>query len=88
MHGMCVDKLQHVRHFLPRYVDDGKLPGYLCLISRRGEEALFDAHGLMDVARQHLLHDQAGHQRGADDALRARAVSARRSGGPLHPAVA
>ncbi|MEQ8484942.1 MAG: serine hydrolase domain-containing protein [Pseudomonadales bacterium] len=55
MHGMCVDKLQHVRHFLPRYVDEGKLPGYLCLISRRGEEALFGAHGLMDVARQRAI---------------------------------
>jgi CubicO group peptidase (beta-lactamase class C family) len=52
VHGLSIDKLSHVRRFLPRYVAEGKLPGYLCLISRRGHEALFDAHGLMDVERQ------------------------------------
>jgi CubicO group peptidase (beta-lactamase class C family) len=51
MHGLCERKLHHVQQHLKRYVDDGKLPGYLCLVSRRGEEALFLAHGLMDVAR-------------------------------------
>jgi CubicO group peptidase (beta-lactamase class C family) len=51
MHGMSSDKLDYVRRFLPRYVAEGKLPGYLCLISRRGHEAFFDAHGLMDVER-------------------------------------
>jgi len=51
MHGLCDHKLQYVQQHLKRYVDDGKLPGYLCLVSRRGEEALFQPYGLMDVAR-------------------------------------
>lgn len=49
--GLCQQKLQHVQPLLRAYVQDGKLPGYLCLVSRRGQEALFLADGHMDVAR-------------------------------------
>jgi len=51
MHGLCEQRLHRVQQHLKQYVDDGRLPGYLCLVSRRGEEALCFAHGLMDVAR-------------------------------------
>jgi CubicO group peptidase (beta-lactamase class C family) len=51
MNGLCERKLQYVQQHLKTYVDDGKLPGYLCLVSRRGAEALLLAHGMMDVAR-------------------------------------
>lgn len=51
MHGLCEQRLHRVQQHLKQYVDDGRLPGYLCLVSRRGEEALCLAHGLMDVAR-------------------------------------
>lgn len=49
--GLCERKLGNVQALLRGYVDDGRLPGYLCLVSRRGTEALFVHDGLMDVER-------------------------------------
>jgi CubicO group peptidase (beta-lactamase class C family) len=49
--GLCQQRLANVGQHLRGYVDDGRLPGYLCLVSRRGQEALFSAYGSMDVAR-------------------------------------
>jgi len=51
MLGLSDHKLDHVQRHLRTYVDDGRLPGYLCLVSRRGAEALFLDYGQMDVAR-------------------------------------
>ena len=50
-HGLSDERLARIEPVLRRYVDDGKLPGYLLLISRRGREALFLAGGQMDVER-------------------------------------
>ena len=49
--GLCDQRLARIEPVLRRYVDDGELPGYLLLISRRGREALSLAGGLMDVER-------------------------------------
>ena len=49
--GFSARRLARIEPVLRRYVDDGKLPGYLLLISRRGQEALFLAGGQMDVER-------------------------------------
>jgi CubicO group peptidase (beta-lactamase class C family) len=48
---MSATRLQNVPALLRQYVDAGKLPGYLCLVSRRGEEAGFFDYGDMDVER-------------------------------------
>ena len=49
--GFSDSKLENVRNFMAGYVDDGKLPGYACLVSRGGEEALFLTCGDMDIER-------------------------------------
>ncbi len=49
--GFVADRLPRIARHIERYVDEGKLPGVLCLVSRGGEEAFFHAHGLRDVER-------------------------------------
>ena len=49
--GFSNEKLGNIQAFVKHYVDDGKLPGYLCLVSRYGEEAHFLAYGKRDVER-------------------------------------
>ena len=49
--GLCDSKLENVQNFMAGYVEDGRLPGYACLVSRRGAEALFLTCGDMDVER-------------------------------------
>ena len=50
-HGFLPDRLGRLAGHIERYVDDGKLPGVLCLVSRGGEEAFFHAYGRRDVER-------------------------------------
>jgi len=49
--GFVADRLPRIVRHIERYVDEGKLPGVLCLVSRGGEEAFFHAYGLRDVER-------------------------------------
>lgn len=49
--GFSEQRLGNIQSFVKRYVEDGRLPGYLCLVSRFGGEAHFLAHGAMDLAR-------------------------------------
>ena len=50
--GFSDEKLGNIQAFVKSYVDDGKLPGYLCLVSRYGEEAHFVSYGMRDVERR------------------------------------
>ena len=54
-HGFVADRLPRIARHLDGYVDAGKLPGVLCLVSRGGEEAFFHAYGLRDVERGHAI---------------------------------
>ena len=49
--GFLPERLGRLAGHIQRYVDDGKLPGVLCLVSRGGEEAFFHAYGRRDVER-------------------------------------
>ncbi len=49
--GFSNEKLGNIQAFVRSYVDDGRLPGYLCLVSRYGEEAHFLSYGKRDVER-------------------------------------
>ena len=51
-HGLAEKKLANLTPHLQKYVDTGKLPGFSCLVSRRGEEAYFHAYGRRDVERE------------------------------------
>jgi CubicO group peptidase (beta-lactamase class C family) len=48
--GLDAERLRRIdAHFAP-YVDDGRLPGWLVLVSRRGEIAHLSAYGARDLA--------------------------------------
>ena len=49
--GFVANRLPRIAGHLERYVDKGKLPGVLCLVSRGGEEGFFHAYGMRDVER-------------------------------------
>ena len=49
--GFSWERLARIPAFIKTYVDDGKLPGYACLVSRFGEEAYYTAYGDSDVER-------------------------------------
>ncbi|SEN58978.1 serine hydrolase domain-containing protein [Nonomuraea pusilla] len=48
--GFDPARLRRIDAHLARYVDDGRLPGWLVLVSRRGEIAHLSAYGSRDVA--------------------------------------
>ena len=95
--GLSSPRLARIGEHWQRYIDAGKLAGTLTLIARRGKVAYCEALGHLEIERRrpvtrrlglaHLLDDQADHERGADDALRAGALPARRSGAQVHPVV-
>ncbi len=53
--GFYAQRLPRIAKHIDRYVDEGKYPGALCLVSRGGEEAFFHASGLRDVERNVLM---------------------------------
>ena len=50
--GFSRKRLGRIRPLLQRFVDEGKLPGFVTLVARRGEIAYLDAVGYRDVAGQ------------------------------------
>ena len=48
---LAVDRLNNVEKLLDRYVAEGKIPGYNCLVSQGFEEIAYFQNGLKDVAR-------------------------------------
>lgn len=50
--GFSADRLTRIARHIDSYVDEGRFPGAMCLVSRGGEEAFFHACGLRDVERE------------------------------------
>ena len=50
--GFSADRLARIGRHIDRYVDEGKFPGAMCLVSRGGGEAYFHICGLRDVERE------------------------------------
>ena len=50
--GLSSSRLDRVADYLKEYVDSGKLPGYLVVVSRRGQPAYLHRYGLRDVEAQ------------------------------------
>ena len=50
--GMSSARLGNVTRLVQRYIDDGRLPGALSLVARRGKLVHFETYGRMDDARQ------------------------------------
>ena len=48
--GLDGKRLTRLADHFDRYVDDGKLPGYLALVARRGQAAYLHGYGYRDVA--------------------------------------
>lgn len=47
--GLSADRLERIAARFDRYVDEGKIPGYLVLIARRGKATYLHRYGLRDV---------------------------------------
>ncbi|MDE2747966.1 MAG: serine hydrolase [Chloroflexota bacterium] len=47
--GLCAERLGRIAAHFKRYVDDGRLPGYLVLVARRGKAAYLHHYGARDV---------------------------------------
>ena len=50
--GLSSSRLDRVADYLKEYVDSGKLPGYLVVVSRCGQPAYLHRYGLRDVEAQ------------------------------------
>ena len=48
---LSIERLNKVETLLDRYLEEGKIPGYNCLISQNGEEVAYFQNGLKDVKR-------------------------------------
>ena len=91
--GFDAGRLERIDRHFARYVDEGQLPGWLIVVTRRGRVAHLSTvrarrrrgraagRGRHPVA--HLLDDQAGHLRRGDDALRRGRLRPDRSDRPL-----
>ena len=83
--GLSSPRLARIGEHWQRYIDAGKLAGTLTLMARRGKVGYCEALGHLEIERRrpvtrrldlaHLLHDEAHHERRADDALRSRGAS-------------
>ncbi len=50
--GMSEQRLRRIASHIDHYVEEGRFPGAVCLVSRGGEEAFFHATGRRDVERE------------------------------------
>ena len=74
--GLDPGRLQRIGQHFARYVDDGRLPGWLITVSRYGRLAYVSSYGSSDVEAGRdgygvaaVLDDQADHLGGGDDAV-------------------
>ena len=49
--GFLLDRLGRIAAHIDRYVEGGRYPGAMCLVSLGGEEAFFHQSGFADVER-------------------------------------
>ena len=54
-HGFLLDRLGRIAAHVDRYVEGGRYPGAMCLVSRGGEEAFFHQSGFADVERSRAM---------------------------------
>jgi len=57
--GFSPDRLQRIGAHIDGYVDQGKYPGAMCLVSRAGEEAYFHRTGFADIERGRRIERDA-----------------------------
>ncbi len=55
--GLSGARLYKIDHLTQRYIDEGKIPGCITLVARRGEVAHFSTQGLMDIEADKPVQD-------------------------------
>lgn len=50
--GFSSERLMRIAEFMQRYVEEGKVAGFVTLVARRGKIAYFDKAGYQDLARR------------------------------------
>jgi CubicO group peptidase (beta-lactamase class C family) len=54
--GMSADRLNRIKPFMQRYVDENKLPGIITLVARNGKVVHFEKYGMMDTDKPMQLN--------------------------------
>ena len=57
--GLSSARLGRISAYLKDYVESGKLPGYLVVVSRRGQPVYLDRHGWRDVEARAPVEDMS-----------------------------
>lgn len=55
--GLSATRLTRIADYLNAYVDEGKLPGYLVLVARRGRPAYLHCYGLREVETRSRIEE-------------------------------
>jgi CubicO group peptidase (beta-lactamase class C family) len=55
--GLSGARLYKIDHLTQRYIDEGKLPGTITLVARRGEIVHLESQGLMDIEADKKMQD-------------------------------
>lgn len=55
--GLSGARLYKIDHLTQRYIDEGKIPGSITLVARRGEVAHFETQGLMDIETEKPMQE-------------------------------
>jgi len=55
--GLSGARLVKVDLLTQQYIDEGKLPGTVTMVARRGELAHFECHGKMDIEADKDVHE-------------------------------
>lgn len=50
--GFSTERMNHVNEYMERYVNDGKVAGFVTLIARRGKVFYFDKFGYQDIGQK------------------------------------
>lgn len=55
--GFSSERLERINDFMERYVEEGKVAGFITLVARRGRIAFFDKYGYQDLASKTQMQD-------------------------------
>lgn len=55
--GLSGARLYKIDHLTQRYIDEGKLPGTISLVARRGEIVHLESQGMMDIEAEKKMQD-------------------------------
>ena len=55
--GFSSERLERINDFMERYVEEGKVAGFVTLVARRGKIAFFEQYGYQDIANKKQMQN-------------------------------